>query len=68
MFLVFEFKAYTLLCLMKGLAIIHTIVVHHAVKNGLNRNRNRNSLSDSTFDLYSKVRDLMILAKALLHG
>lgn len=53
---------------MKGLAIIHTIVVHHAVKNGLNRNRNRNSLSDSTFDLYSKVRDLMILAEALLHG
>lgn len=51
---------------MKGFAIIQTILVHYAVKNGLGRHRL--SLSDSTFDLYSKVRDLMILAKALLHG
>lgn len=51
---------------MKGFAIIQTIVVHYAVKNGLGRQRL--SLSDSTFDLYSKVRDLMVLAKALLHG
>lgn len=60
------FNLRLILCLMKGFAIIQTIVVHYAVKNGLGRHRL--SLSDSTFDLYSKVRDLMILAKALLHG
>lgn len=51
---------------MKVFAITQTIVVHFAVKYGLGRQKT--SLSDSTFDLYSKVRDLMILAKALLHG
>lgn len=54
------------LSLMKGFAITQTIVVHFAVQYGLGRQKT--SLSDSTFDLYSKVRDLMILAKALLHG
>lgn len=46
---------------MKGFAITQTIVVHFAVKYGLGRQKP--SLSDSTFDLYSKVRDLIFSLK-----
>lgn len=40
---------------IKTFAVVQTIVVHGAVKNGLGKHRT--SLSDMDFDRYSKVGD-----------